>query len=53
MNKGEKRTERFTMKITPSLKEEANERAEELGRSLSNYVEQLILKDLTERKKEK
>lgn len=41
----EKRTERLNMKITPSLKKRANDRANELGRSLSNYIEWLILED--------
>ena len=44
----EKRTEYIQMKIAPSLKEKAQERAEEEGRSLSNYIEQLILKDIRE-----
>lgn len=41
----EKRTERIYMKITPSLKEAAQKRAEEEGRTLSNYIEWLIVKD--------
>lgn len=41
----EKRTERINMKITPSLKTIAQERAAVSGRSLSNYIEWLILKD--------
>ena len=44
----EKRTEFIQMKIAPSLKARAQERADEEGRSLSNYIEQLILKDLKE-----
>lgn len=46
----EKRTEFIQMKIAPSLKKAAQERAEEEGRSLSNYIERLILKDLKESK---
>ena len=42
----EKRTEYVQMKIAPSLKEAAQERAKQEGRSLSNYIEWLILKDL-------
>lgn len=46
----EKRTDRINMKITPSLKEKAQERADEEGRSLSNYIEWLIQKDVEENK---
>lgn len=44
----EKRTEKIYMKIKPSLKEKAQERADEEGRSLSNYIEQLLIKDWNE-----
>lgn len=44
----EKRSEYIQLKIAPSLKEEAKRRASEEGRSLSNYIEQLILKDIRE-----
>lgn len=42
----EKRSEYIQMKIAPSLKEKAQARAEEEGRSLSNYIERLIIKDI-------
>ena len=42
----ETRTERLTMLIAPSLKERAQAEAERQGRTLSNYVERLILQDL-------
>ncbi len=42
----EKRSAHFTMKIQPSLKAKAEERAKELGRSMSNYIEWLIKEDL-------
>lgn len=42
----EKKTDRLHIKIAPTLKESAIERADELGRSLSNYVEWLITEDL-------
>ena len=44
----EKRTDKIFMKISPSLKEMAQKRAEEEGRSLSNYIEWLIIKDCKE-----
>lgn len=47
-NSAERRTEFIQMKVMPSLKEKAQKRAEEEGRSLSNYIEWLILKDLKE-----
>lgn len=50
-NSPERRTEFIQMKVMPSLKEKAQERAEEEGRSLSNYIEWLILKDLKEHNK--
>lgn len=50
-NSKERRTEYIQMKIAPSLKEKAQERAEEEGRSLSNYIEQLILKDIRDNSK--
>lgn len=42
----EKRSDRIIMKISPSLKEAAQVKAKEDGRSLSNYIEHLIIKDL-------
>lgn len=42
----EKRTERIMMKISPSLKEAAQNKATQEGRSLSNYIESLIRKDI-------
>ena len=45
-NSGERRTEFIQMKVMPSLKEKAQKRAEQEGRSLSNYIEWLILQDL-------
>ena len=47
----EKRTDKINMKITPSLKKKAQERAAEEGRSLSNYIEWLIQKDAEEHRK--
>lgn len=41
----EKRTDRIIMKIAPSVKEAAQNRAKQEGRSLSNYIEWLIVKD--------
>ena len=42
----ERRTDRLTLKIQPSLKSAAAKKAKEQGRTLSNYVEMLILTDL-------
>ena len=42
----DKRSAYISMKIQPELKEKAKERADELGRSLSNYIEWLIKEDL-------
>lgn len=42
----EKRTDRLHMKIQPSLKAEAEKKAEEQGYTLSRYVEMLIRKDI-------
>ncbi len=42
----ERRTDRLTLKIQPSLKSAAFKKAREQGRTLSNYVEMLILTDL-------
>lgn len=47
-NSPERRTEFIQMKVMPSLKQQAQQRAEEEGRSLSNYIEYLILKDIRE-----
>lgn len=44
----EKRTDKIFMKIKPSLKEKAQQRADAEGRSLSNYIEQLLIKDWNE-----
>lgn len=41
----EKRTERINMKILPSLKAAAELQAAKEGRTLSNYIENLIAKD--------
>ena len=40
----EKRTEKIYMKVLPSVKAMAAERAAEEGRTLSNYIENLIKK---------
>ena len=45
----EKRTDRITMKISPSVKTLAQAMAMEDGRSLSNYIEWLIIKDAKEK----
>lgn len=47
----EKRTDRLNMKIQASLKAAAQRAAEEDGRSLSNYIENLIKEDLKKRDK--
>lgn len=44
------RTEVIRMRITPELKAAVVEAAEKDGRSLSNYLEQLILKSLNKSK---
>ncbi len=41
----EKRTDVIQMKIAPSLKKAAQERAAQEGRSLSNYIEWLMIED--------
>ena len=41
----EKRTEHINMKVLPSIKRIAEKNAETDGRSLSNYIEQLIRND--------
>lgn len=46
----EKATERIHIKVQPSLKELAQARADQDGRSLSNYILNLIKKDLEEAK---
>lgn len=46
MAEKEKKTDHIMMKIQPSLKAKAVERASEQGRSLSNYIEWLIKEDL-------
>ena len=45
----EKRTDKIYMKILPSVKAMAAERAAEEGRTLSNYIENLIKKDFERR----
>lgn len=42
----EKRSAIISMKVQPSLKAKAEARAEEQGRSLSNYIESLIRADV-------
>ena len=49
----EKRTERFNMKIQPSLKAAAEKKAESLGYSLSRYVEVVLKNELKKKGKEK
>lgn len=49
MAKKELKTDTIYMKVTPTLKEQAQQRANEEGRSLSNYIEMLILKDIKEK----
>lgn len=46
----EKRTERFNMKIQPSVKAEAEKKAADQGYSLSRYIEMLIRRDLEKSK---
>lgn len=45
-HKKELRTERLTLKIAPTLKEQARAAAEKDGRTLSNWIEQLIIERL-------
>lgn len=42
----ERRTDRVQIKISPSLKDAAKTRADEDGRTLSNYIENLIKADI-------
>jgi predicted HicB family RNase H-like nuclease len=46
------KTERLQIRITPELKRQLQERAREDGRTLSNYVEQLVLAAVKVNKKE-
>lgn len=41
----ERRTARINMKVLPSIKELAEAKAASEGRTLSNYIERLIIKD--------
>jgi len=50
VHSSEKRTDKINMKIAPSLKQKAQERADQEGRSLSNYIEWLILQDIEKNK---
>lgn len=45
----EKRTDKIYMKVLPSVKAMAAERAAEEGRTLSNYIENLIKEDFERR----
>ncbi len=47
----EKRSDRIQLKISPGLKERARAAAQAQGRTLSNYIEHLILSDLGGMKK--
>jgi len=47
----EKATERIHIKVHPSLKEAAQARADEEGRSLSNYLLHLVKSDIEAHKK--
>lgn len=49
----EKRTERIHMKILPSVKAMAEERAAAEGRTVSNYIESLIRKDYEQKEERK
>lgn len=42
----ELRTDRLTIKISPTLKDQARQAAAKEGRTLSNWIEQLIIKEL-------
>lgn len=46
----EKRTERINTRVLPSIKAMAEQMAASDGRTLSNYIENLILEDFEERK---
>ena len=41
----ERRTARINMKVLPSIKEMAEAKSASEGRTLSNYIERLIIKD--------
>ena len=45
----ERRTAALNLRIRPSVKALAKRRAEREGRSLSNYLEELVIKDAQER----
>ena len=47
----EKRTERGALRIAPSIKLAVTELATKNGRSLSNYIEMLLLDKIKENKK--
>lgn len=42
----EKRTSHIHIKIAPSVKEAAQKLAEQNGRTLSNFIEHLLLKEI-------
>lgn len=44
----EKKTERITLLVTKSLREEIDRRAEAEGRTMSGYIQWLITKDIKE-----
>lgn len=45
----EKRSDYIMFKVTPTLKKQAKLQAQKEGRSLSNYLEQLIIRDAKEK----
>ena len=48
MDENRKRSVRLHMRMLPSIKKLAEERARAENRTLSNYIEHLILKDASE-----
>lgn len=42
----ETRTDRIIMKVQPSIKERAKKAAAEEGRTLSNWIEKLMIEDI-------
>ncbi|MFA5528307.1 MAG: toxin-antitoxin system HicB family antitoxin [Peptostreptococcales bacterium] len=46
------KTERLFIRITPELKTKLQEQAEKEHRSLSNYIEKILIKELKEQSRE-
>lgn len=50
MTEKEKRTEKIMLRILPSVKADAQELAESEGRTLSNYIEHLLIEEINKNK---